>query len=62
MNKNKSKTPQKTRHRWCFIKKVFFKISQNLQENTCDTASYNKIAGFRLATLSKRDSNTGIFR
>ena len=62
MNKNKRKNPQKSRHRWCFIKKVFFKISQNSQENTYDTASYNKIAGFRAATLPKRDSYTGILR
>ena len=26
-------------HRRCFIKKVFFEISQNLRENTCDRVS-----------------------
>ena len=39
----------------CSIKMVFLEISQNLQENTCARVSFfNKVAGFRPATLLKK--------
>ena len=39
----------------CSAKKVFFEISQNLQENTCASVSFfNKIAGLSPATLLKK--------
>ena len=51
----------RSNHCRCFIKKVFFKISQNSQENTCIGVSFfKKIAAWRPAAL--RDSNTGVFR
>ena len=44
------------------LKKVFWKISQNSQENTCARVSFfNKVAGLKPATLLKRDSGTGVF-
>ena len=37
------------------LKKVFFKISRNSQENTCARVSFfNKVAGLRPATLLKK--------
>ena len=46
----------------CFIKKLFFKISQYSQENNCVGISYSiKMQTFRPTTLLKGDSNTGIF-
>ena len=44
-------------------KKVFLKILQNSQGNTCARVSFlNKVAGLRPATLFlKRDSYTGVF-
>ena len=39
--------------RGCSVKKVFLKILQNSQENTC--------AGIRPVTSLKRDSGTGAF-
>ena len=41
-------------HRRCFIKKVFFEISQNSQENTCDRVS-------RQQFYLKRGSRAGVF-
>ena len=42
-------------HCRCFIKKVFFKISQNSQENTCIGVSFlKKIAAWRPAALLKK--------
>ena len=38
----------------CSVKKVFLEISQNLQENTCARAFFNKVAGLRPATLFKK--------
>ena len=37
-----------------FCKKVFLKILQNSQENTCTGISYNKVAGLQVATLLKK--------
>ena len=43
-------------------KKVFFKISQISQENTFNQSLFFiKVAGLRPATLSKRDSDIGVF-
>ena len=44
--------------RVCSVKKVFLKVSQYAQENTCAGVFFNKVADIQLATLSKRDSNT----
>ena len=44
-----------------FCKKGLLGISQNLQENTCDSVFLNKVTGSRPATLLKRDSGTGVF-
>ena len=42
-------------HRWCSIKKVFLKTSQNLQKkNLCQSLSFNKVGGLRPATLHRR--------
>ena len=43
------------------MKKVFLKISQNSQENTCARVSFYIVAGLTPATLLKRDSGTGVF-
>ena len=44
----------KSSHLRCFVKKVFLKISQNSQENTCLRVSFfNEVAGLRLSTLLK---------
>ena len=40
------------------IKRVLLKISQYLQKSICIGVFFNKV---RPATLSKRDSNTGVF-
>ena len=45
--------------RRCFLKKVFLRISQNLQENTCLESPFKMLQ--RPGTLLKRDSNIGIF-
>ena len=37
---HQQKTFYKSRHRRCSVRKVFLKISQNLQENTCVAASF----------------------
>ena len=43
-------------------KKVFLKISETSEENTCVGVSFLiKLQGFRPATFFKGDSNTGIF-
>ena len=41
-------------HQKYSVKKVFLKVSQNLQENTCVSLFYNKIAGLRLVLLLKK--------
>ena len=42
-------------HRRYSVKKVFFKISQNSQENTCARVSFfKKVACLRAATIKKR--------
>ena len=38
----------------CSVKKVFLEISQNSQENTRATDSFNKVAGLRPATSLKK--------
>ena len=38
----------------CSIKMMFLKISQNSQENTCARVFFNKVEGFRPATLLKK--------
>ena len=43
-------------------KKMFLKISQNSQENTCSRVSFfNKVAGLSLQLYEKRDSGTCVF-
>ena len=45
-----------------FCEKGLLEISQNLQENTCDSLFLNKVTGSRPTTLlKKRDSGTGVF-
>ena len=47
--------------RRCSVKKMFWKISQNSQENTC--AIFDKVAGLFFNKLYwKRDSGTGVFQ
>ena len=41
-------------YRKCSSKKVFLKICQNSQENTCVGIFFNKVAGLRSATLLKK--------
>ena len=38
----------------CFGKKVFLKISQNSQKNTCARVFFNKVTGLSPATLFKK--------
>ena len=46
----------------CSVKKVFLEISQNSQENTRARVSFfDKVAGFRPATLLKKRSGAGVF-
>ena len=46
----------------CSVKKVFLKISQNSQKNTCVRVSFfNKVAGLRLATLLKKKLLAQVF-
>ena len=40
----------------CSVKKVFLEIWQNSQKNTCARTSFNKVAGFRPATLLKKET------
>ena len=40
--------------RTCSVKKMFLKIAQNSQENTCARVSFLKVAGLRPATLLKK--------
>ena len=42
-------------------KKLFLKISQYSQENTCVGVSFNKTAGLKPCKFLKRDSNVGVF-
>ena len=52
----------KSTHRRCSIKKVFLKISQNSQGNTCARISFLiKLQESGLQLYSKRDSGTGAF-
>ena len=44
-----------------FRKKVFLKLSQTSQENTCVGDFFNKVAGLQSASFLKRDSNTSAF-
>ena len=44
-----------------FCKKVFLKISQYSQENTCVGVSVNKVAGRKTCNFIKRDFNTDVF-
>ena len=37
----------------CSVKKVFLKISENSQKNTCASLFFNKVADLRPATLLK---------
>ena len=49
-------------NRKCSTRKLFLKISQYSQENTCVGISFLiKIQAFRAPALLKRDSNTGVF-
>ena len=43
------------------IKKVFLKISEDVQENTCVGISLIEFQGSSVQLYEKRDSNTGIF-
>ena len=48
--------------RRCSVKKLFLKISQNSQENTCVRASFfNKVASLRPATLLKKETLEHVF-
>ena len=42
-------------------KKVLLKISQSTEKGLCWSLFFNKVAGWRLATLLKTDSSRGIF-
>ena len=49
-------------NRKCSTRKLFLKISQYSQENTCVGISFLiKMQAFRAPALLKRDSNTGVF-
>ena len=49
-------------NRKCFTRKLFLKILQYSQENTCVGISFLiKMQAFRAPALLKRDSNTGVF-
>ena len=45
----------------CSVKKVFLEIWQNSQKNTCARTSFNKVAGFRPATLLKKETLAQMF-
>ena len=45
----------------CSLKKVFLKVSRNLQENTRVSLFFNKVAGPQPATLLKKDSGPFVF-
>ena len=48
--------------RRCSVEKVFLKISQILQENTCARVSFSiKLQSSGLPLYQKRDSGTGVF-
>ena len=43
-------------------KKLFSRISQNSQKNTCaEVFCYNKVVGIQACNFIKEDSNTGVF-
>ena len=44
-----------------FCKKGLLGISQNLQENTCDSVFLNKVTGSRPATLLKKETQAQVF-
>ena len=48
-------------HRGCFVKKVFLKHSKFRRKMPVLESPFNKVTGFRLATLLKRNSNTVVF-
>ena len=52
------KTSEAVAHR-CSVKKAFLEISKNSQKNTC--LFFNKVAGLRVATLSKKSLWHGCF-
>ena len=53
---------QSIMNRKCSTRKLFLKISQYSQENTCVGISFLiKMQAFRAPALLKRDSNTGVF-
>ena len=43
-----SQTPSRSSHRRCSVKKLFLKICETLQENTCVGAFFNKVAGLQI--------------
>ena len=50
--------------RWSSVKKVFLKIPQNSQENTCaryKSLFFNKVVGLSLHLYEKGNSDTDIF-
>ena len=53
-------SPKGIMNRKCSTRKLFLKISQYSQENTCVGISF-LIQAFRTPDLLKRDSNTGFF-
>ena len=57
--KFKEKTDAATRG--VLYKKVFLKILQNSQENTCTSLFFHKVAGLRPTTLSKKRLWHGCF-
>ena len=44
-----------------FCKKGLLEISQNLQENTCDSLFLNKVTGSRPTTLLKKETQAQVF-
>ena len=46
----------------CYVKKVFLKILQNSQENTCTRVFFLiKLQALGMQIYEKRDSDTGVF-
>ena len=43
-----SQTPSRSSHRRCSVKKLFLKICETLQENTCVGVFFNKVAGLQI--------------
>ena len=57
---NYFKQISKAASRGCAIKKVFLETLQNLQEGTHAGVCLSKVIGWRLVTLLKRYSSTGV--